>query len=237
MYTPHAHTWFTRHEHLSQAWKSTHLESYNCRHNRDDRITIGTESYHSLMYRIAKRICLDSVVSCSVIVGDSDVGYYCRISHWIRDYSGTESVKSFSHLARSGHNLDSIGNKTAMQNFSPRSCPVSTGLRPDTIQTTQVIVTVLTRDNRICHDIVTIVTRLHTIGWVSRMLRDTPNCRDWSAHIGGLFAINTDSVTNVYDCIQTMIGHSRSWRIVIRLFQFSCRNAFGSQTGAIIGNV
>ena len=39
-----------------------------------------------------------------------------------------------------------------------------------------------------------------------------------------------DSVTNVHDCVQTMIGHSRSLRIVML-----CRSAVWSQTGAIMG--
>jgi hypothetical protein len=40
-------------EQLSRIWKSTHLESYNCRHIRDDRDTAGTQSHYSLLYRIA----------------------------------------------------------------------------------------------------------------------------------------------------------------------------------------
>ena len=49
----HVSLLYSRREQLSRIWKSTHLESYNCRHIWDDRDTIGTQSYHSLLYRIA----------------------------------------------------------------------------------------------------------------------------------------------------------------------------------------
>ncbi len=129
---------------------------------------------------------LSRIVFCNC--RDSDVGIICRISHQIRDYSGTGFGKDGWHLARSGHNLDSIGNKRQWK-LSPDHAR-SKGHRPDTVQTTQDIVTVLIRYSRICHDIVTIVIRLHTIGWVSRMLRDAPNCREWLADISGPFAIS-----------------------------------------------
>ena len=40
----HTHTLYSRREQLSRIWKSTHLESYNCRHIRDDRDTVGRQS-------------------------------------------------------------------------------------------------------------------------------------------------------------------------------------------------
>ena len=52
----HTHTAFhlySRRGKLSRIWKFTHLESYNCLHIRDNQDTVGTQSYHSLLYRIA----------------------------------------------------------------------------------------------------------------------------------------------------------------------------------------
>ena len=104
---------------------------------------------------------------------------------------------------------------------------------PDTVPTTHDSVTILIRHSRICYDIVTIVIRLDKVGWVSRMVRDAHHSREWFADLPDL----PDSVTNVHDCVPTMIGHSRSVPTVIRLFHFSCRSAVGTQSGAIIGNV
>ena len=105
--------------------------------------------------------------------------------------------------------------ETAMTNFS-RSCPFittasrSTGHRPDTVQTTQGIVTILIRYSRICHDIVTIVIRPDKICRSSRMLRDAPNCRECLADLS-----DHSRITGLcYECIRLRSDNDRTFQII-----------------------
>ena len=173
-----------------QIGKSTHLESYNCRHIRDGRDIGGTESYHSLLYRIANGF----VWTQSVLCRDSDVGIIAdfRINYGTVLERIRQRQFAFGKIwTQSGLNRQ----ETAMKSFS-RSCPFitiaswSTGHHLETVPTTQDIVTILIRYSRICHNIVTIVIWLYIIGWVSRMLHDTPNFRECLANLSGPFPIS-----------------------------------------------
>ena len=118
-----------------------------------------------------KRLCRDSVVSCSVIVRTLTwllLPNFVLLTGLFRN----GFAKDGSHSARSGRNLDSVGNKRQW-NISPDHARSSRQRPQDTVQTTQ--------------DIVPIVIRLDQIGGVSRMLRDAPSCRECSAHLSGPF--------------------------------------------------
>ena len=94
-------------------------ESYNCCHIRDDRDTVGTQSYQFRDDAVRIRQDLDII--------------------------GTQSTRNGIVLFFPNH---------------ARSSRQGT----DSVPTTQDSVTILIRHSRICHDSVTIVIRLDTIG-------------------------------------------------------------------------
>jgi hypothetical protein len=118
---------------------------------------------------------LSCIVSCNC--RDSDVGIIAEFRINYRTVPEPIRQRRFAFgkiWTQSGLNRQ----KTAMQNFS-RSCPFHR---------------TLTRQHRTLlrfwsDDIVTIIIRLDKIGWVSRMLRDASNFREYLADLSGPFPI------------------------------------------------
>ena len=141
--------------------------------------------------------------------------------------SGTNSAKTVCIR----QDLDIIGTQSARNAivlFFSKSCPfITTASRHRPDYTGQILI----RHSRICYDNVTIVIRLEKSA-------ESLECYGTNVTVRSVWLTFQTRRTLLRLYVQTMIRHSRSFRIVNRLFQFFlCRSAIGTQMGAIIGSV